>query len=202
MASYRTIRIVPLILTLFVVAISIAALISVTRYFFFSNKNGTTVITQTNPVKDALLSTASDRSVRVTVRGRITSDENFRTYQIKITPSQRKMTTFQGYRDKEIKNITVSNNTAAYEQFVYALYYAGLIQGTQLTGASNDTRGLCATGFLYEFEIYKGDKRAVQLWTTNCKGVRGSLVANVYVLINLFNDQIPNYMTLTNGLWR
>ncbi len=202
MASYRTIRIVPLILTLFVVAVSIAALISVTRYFFFSNKNGTTVVTQTNPVKDALLSTASDRSVRMTVRGRITADENFRSYQVKITPSQRKMTTYQGYRDNEIKNITLYNNTAAYEQLVYALYFAGLTQGTQLTGASNDTRGLCASGFIYEFEIFKGDKRVMQLWTTNCKNIRGSLVANYSVLANLFNDQIPNYQTLINGLWR
>jgi hypothetical protein len=200
MANYRTARIIPITLTLIIVAIAIAALVSVVRIIFFPNSTGTS-ISQTNTIKGSLLSTSADRSVRMTVRSKIVADENFRTYQIQVTPNERTLKTFKGYLDQPIDNISLGNNIPAYEQFVYALYRANLIKGTELTGDNNDMRGVCATGLLYEFQVLKADKQIDQLWTTSCSSSRGSLSATVGQLTNLFISQIPKAQLLINKLW-
>jgi hypothetical protein len=200
MANYRTARIIPIALTLIIIAIAIAALVSLARLFFFSSS--TMTASQVNTTKEALLSTSADRSVRMTVRGGIIADEDFRTYQIQVTPNGRTLITYKGYLGQPIDNIYLGNNIPAYEQFVYALYRANLIRGTELTGDSNDLRGVCAIGFVYEFQVLKADKQIDQLWTSSCSNARGSLSANVGQLTNLFTAQIPDSQLLIDKLWQ
>lgn len=200
MANYKTTRIIPIAMTLIIIAIAIAALVSAARVVFFPSVGMGN--SQTGTIKDTLLSTSADRSVRMTVRGKIVADEDFRTYQILITPNVRKLQTFKGYLDQPIDNISLGNNIPAYEQFVYALYRANLIRGSELTGDSNDLRGVCATGRVYEFQVLKADKQIDQLWTTSCSNSRGSLSANVSQLTNLFIDQIPGAHSITSKLWQ
>lgn len=201
MANYKTARIIPVALTLIIIAIAIAALVSLARFFFFSGSTSTTT-SQASTTKEALLSTSADRAVRMTVRGNIVADEDFRSYQIQATPNGRTLITYKGYNNQPIDNISLGNNIPAYEQFVYALYRDNLIRGTKLTGDSNDMRGVCATGYVYEFQILKADKQVDQLWTSSCSNARGSLSANVGQLTNLFNAQIPDSQSLIYKLWQ
>lgn len=191
MASYRNSRIIPIALVLIIIAVAIAALISLARTVFFSGNSQSPTV-QVDVSKEALLSTTADRSVRMTVRGAIVADEEFRSYRITITPASRTLTTYTGYLEKPIDSTTLSNNIPAYEEFVFALDKANYVKGTELTGERNDTRGLCASGLIYEFEVLQNDSPVKSLWTSTCKGSKGSLDANLEQITQLFASQIPD----------
>jgi hypothetical protein len=194
MANYRRSRIFPIALILIIVAVSIAAMISLVRVVFFNNSstNTTTVTSQADIGRQALISTTAGREVDVIVRGPIVADEDFHSYAIKITPSSRSLTTYNGYLDRVVDNVSLGNNIPAYEELVYSLDNANLAKGTELVGDKNDTRGICASGSLYAFSIIDSGKPIETLWTSTCSGSRGSLNANVNQLMTLFQDQIPN----------
>lgn len=191
MASYRNSRILPIALILIIVAVAIAALVSLARAVFFAGDSQPTT-SQLDVSREALLSSTADRSVRMTVRGAIVADEEFRSYRITVTPSSRTLTTFTGYLDKPISTISLANNVPAYEEFVYALDKADLIEGTELTGERNDIRGICASGLVYEFAVLQNAEPIKNLWTSTCKGSKGSLDANVEQLRGLFVSQVPD----------
>lgn len=198
MARYNNTRIAPIALILIIVAIAIAALVSLSRAVFFSRQ--TTTTTQSDTSQSQLLNTAADRAVRMTVRGRIVADEDFRSYQITATSSSRTFVTSAGYLNTQIDRVALGNNIPAYEELVYALNRANLDKGTELSGDQNDTRGICATGRLYRFELLKADKTVKTLWTSTCKGSAGSLDGNVTQLASLFTVQIPNARSLISKI--
>lgn len=183
-------RFIPIIFVLVIIALIIAAAVSVVRIFTGGGGEPTTSITDTS--SQALLSTTADRKVRMTVRGQITGDETFRSYQITATPGHRTFTRYQGYEGNPLVNKTYDNNVKAYDEFVHALNLANLPKGTQLTGNADDTRGVCAGGVLYEFEIINGSSVVKRLWTTTCLGNKGSLAGDVGQLQQLFIAQIPD----------
>lgn len=187
-------RILPVILVLIVVAVAITAMISLGRAMF--SGGGSPTVTPVNSGKDALTKTTADRSVKMTVRGPIVAQENFHSYLIKVTPSSRNMKTYTGYLSNEVDNEQLDNNVQAYTQFVYALSRAKLMDGTPLSGDANDTRGICATGTVYEFEVLQGGKSVQKLWTSTCKGSQGSLNASLAQVGRLFRLQIPDFSKL------
>lgn len=189
-------RIVPIILVLIVVAIVIAALVSIGRAVL----GGNTSTGQSNPGRDSLLTTTPDHSVRMTVRGPIVANENFHSYQVTINSTSRSLATFQGYLDQPIDSKGYDNNVQAYEQFVYALDKANMMNADELTGDQNDTRGVCATGIVYEFEAIDNGSTVKKLWTSTCKGSPGSFKASVTQVSNLFLTQIPDEKALLSKL--
>ncbi len=186
----RSTQIIPVILIVIIVVVSVAAIVALTKTLFFGGDD-----TQTEQQQDAdvtaLLDTTADRGVRMTVRGMITANEKFRSYQIVITPNQRTMTTYAGYLDTPIDTVQYNNNVKAYTEFVYALHRAGMVAGEQLQGAADDTRGICAGGKVLVFETIQNKKTVKRLWTTTCKNAKGSLEASSSQLGDLFLGQIP-----------
>ncbi len=198
MSRYRKTRIAPIALMLIIVVVVIVGLVSLTRAIFFSGQ--TTTTSQSDVSQTALLSTAADRSVRMTVRGKIVADENFRSYQITATPSSRSFVSYTGYMGSGASQVALGNNIPAYEQFVYALNRVDLAKGSELTGDENDTRGVCATGLLYSFEILNANKSVKTLWTSTCKGSSGSLDGSVTQLSALFAAQIPGSRSMISKI--
>ncbi len=190
MANLKLTRIIPIALILIIVAIAIAGLVTLARTVFFSGGSGTA--SQADVGKEALLSSDADHSVAFSARGPIVASESFKTYQIKITPSSRALTMYKGYSGQVVNKVSFDNNVTSYQQFVFALHKANLIKGSELTGDSNDTRGICASGSVYEFTVMAGTNTAKQLWTSTCSGSKGSLSASADQLISLFMAQIPN----------
>jgi hypothetical protein len=189
-------RIVPVILVLIVIAIVIAALVSVGRAIFSDDAQ----TGEANPGRDALLDTSLGHSVRMTVRGPLVANEEFHSYQVSVDASNRALTTYQGYLEQSIGSKTYGNNLKAYEQFVYALDKANFMNGAELEGDKNDTRGICATGLVYEFEVINAGSTVKRLWTSTCKGSPGSLKASVTQVKNLFLKQIPDSDKLLRNL--
>lgn len=180
--------------------IAIVALVSAGRALF----GGKPATEQSNVQQDKsqanLLDTSSNRGVRATVRGAIVADENFRSYQIVVTPSSRTMTAYKGYLGEVIDSKQYSNNVKAYDEFVHALDKANFTKGQQLPGDKDDTRGICATGTVYEYDLLDGTNSTKHLWTSTCDGSKGSLQASVSQVQNLFTKQIPDYSDLTRGM--
>jgi hypothetical protein len=191
---FNTTKILPFILIAGIIIIAIAAIVSVGRLIF--SGTSTPVATPVDTSRDALRSTAAGNSVSVTVRGPIVGDEDFRSYVIDVSPESRSVKTYQGYRNTVIDQKIVANTTQAYEEFVYALDRAGLASGAEYQGDRNDTRGICATGKLYEFSILKDGQSVKTLWTTSCRSAAGSLRANEALLVPLFKDQVPDAQKL------
>ncbi len=170
--------------------IAIVAIVSLARAIFFSG--GSQAPQQVDVSRDALLNTSVERKVQMTVRGPIVADEQFHSYRITVTPSSRALVTYSGYLNAQLDSIDLSNNSAAYGEFVHALDKANLALGAQFPEDKNDTRGICATGRVYEFAIMNGSDVVKHLWTSTCKGSPGSLRASTEQLRNLFLRQIPD----------
>lgn len=183
-------RFIPIIFIGLIVVLLIAAIISVVRVVTGGDDQPTGDVLDTT--NQALLATDTSRSVRMIARGNIVGNENFRSYQVVVRPDQRTFVRYKGYLEEPLVTKKYTNNHKAYEEFVYALSRAGLAKGTALTGDADDTRGVCARGIVYEFEIIQGSKVLKRLWTTTCPDAKGSLVGDVGILQQLFVDQIPD----------
>jgi hypothetical protein len=194
MAKYRTSRILPTILVVVIIIIAIVALISVARAIFFSGSSPSESVADTT--EQSLLNTTASNSVSMSVRGPIVAEENFHSYRIVISPTSRQITTYNGYLGTVVQQQTLSNNTAAYEEFVNALNLAKMTEGNQPADGPGDVRGICATGRLSEFSILSNEQPIETLWTSTCSGSQGTLRANDTQLSNLFTAQIPDAKTL------
>ena len=192
MSSYRTNRFLPIVIIS--ILIVVVALIAAASSGFFSSFEPST-----DSSREALRSTTADRAVRLTYRGPIKADENHYSYIIEVSPSARILTVYKGYERINIGGLSLENNVSSYEQFVYALDRANMMNGAEAKGDSNDTRGICAEGYLYKFETLKDSKPSKTLWTTSCGD--GSLRAGRTYLRSLFIDQIPNAQTKIDELW-
>jgi FlaG/FlaF family flagellin (archaellin) len=190
-------RIFPVIIVLVVIAIAIAALVSVGRAIF---GGGDQPSTTPDTSQQALLNSSDTHSVRMTVRGKIVADENFRSYQVLVTPSSRTLTTYSGYLAQPITASQLGNNVKAYEEFTHALDKANLAKGTAFSGDQDDIRGVCASGSVYEFDIMDNNNTIKHLWTSDCKGSSGSLKASVKQLQSLFLGQVPDQKSLLSKI--
>lgn len=194
-------RIIPVIVVLIVIGIAIWALIALGRAMFSGEGDtGGNGVVPAPSGKTALLDTTADRSVRMVARGPIVAEENFHSYSMTITPDSRNMTTYVGYVGQTVNSEQLGNNVQAYTQFVNALSRANLMEGTPLTGEANNINGICATGYVYEFEVMQGTDSVQKLWTSTCKGSQGSLKANLTQVMSLFRAQIPNYSKLVDQI--
>ena len=191
-------RIFPIIIVILVVALALAALVSIGRVIF--GGGGGSSEQKIDDSQSALLDTSGGSHVMMSVRGPIVSDENFRSYQLDISPSGRNMTTFAGYSGKRIDSRQLGNTTTAYEEFVYALNRLNFMKGDALEGKDNETRGICPTGRLYEFVVMRGDRVVKQLWTTSCGGARGSFRTNLEQTRALFLRQVPDSNRLASSI--
>jgi hypothetical protein len=190
-------RIVPIIVTIVVVALVISGIVALGRVFFSSSSSSTST---TPTLSSSVLNTGEDRSVRWTVRGPIVADENFRSYQITISASSRNYTVYSGYLKSVISTNSYENNDRAYDEFVHALINADI---TNTRSASNDDlRGVCATGGIaYEFETLNGSDVDQSLWSSTCSQSKGTMAADALKIHALFVNQIPDFKPLFTSVY-
>lgn len=184
----------PLIIIIVIVALVIAAVVSIGRALFNNNDgNDTEQTSQVSEERAALLNTSAGRSVTLTVRGPIVAEENFTSYRISASNNERSMKVYKGYLESETNGKTLGNNTQAYEQFVYALDKANMVETRNAASDDElkDLRGICARGYVYEYAVLSGGNEVKKLWTSTCDGSKGTLEASTEQLNQLFLAQIP-----------
>ena len=200
MARLKGTKILPVALTLIIVAIVFATLVTIIRVAFFSSSDNSN-LAEISAGRDDLVDSSAGRSVQMVVRGNIVGDENFRSYKIVITPNSRTVTKKIGYLGDSKILFNDVNNIQAYEQFVNALDKANLMNGAEFTGDKDDMRGICATGRVYDFIISDYNQVKKHLWTSTCAGSPGSLTANLQQVYNLFTAQIPDSKSIIDKIW-
>lgn len=186
-------RIFPVLLVVLVVVFLIFVLVSIGRTIFSDTgkNNQPTGEVKVTP-RDELLVTTQGRAIRMVVRGPIVADEDFRSYQIIITPTSRQLVIYKGYLGELIDKVELTNNEAAYAELVHALDKQRFGADEPFVAAKDDTRGVCASGTVSEFDIIKDDRSVYHVWTSTCSGSKGSLTANEANLRNLLLKQIPD----------
>ena len=194
-------RFIPILLVIVIMIVAIAAVIAIGRALLgggSSNNSTNTVVTDEG--RTALLTVDTSRSVRLTVRGPIVSNESFRSYRVTISPEERDITTYEGYLEKVIETKKFDNNNRAYEELVHALDKRRMMDGRVLTEEQNDLRGICASGQIYQFDTLVNGETVRSLWTSDCDGSKGSATANVSEVINMFLNQIPEGRKIVSGV--
>jgi len=185
-------KLVPIAIIFFIVIIVIVAVVSIGRSFFNTTEE-TTVEEDVDKGRTTLLDVDSGNSVKMTARGPLVADENFQSYSILITSGSRDLTIYNGYLDSVKKRKTLDNNAKAYEEFVYALDKANYMKGeVPADDDKNDLRGICATGYVYEYSVLSENEPVKRLWTSTCGGSPGSLDASTQQLNDLYFEQIPD----------
>lgn len=187
-------RFFPLVIIIIVVALVIAAIVSIGRAVFNSGNDQPAVETsRIDKNREALLNTSTGRSVSMTVRGPIVAEEEFTSYRVSISNAERAMNVYKGYLEERTNGKSLGNNTQAYEQLVYALDKANMVQANAQTEdeTNEDLRGICARGYVYEFAVLSGGNEVAKLWTSSCEGSKGTLDASKEQLSELFLAQIP-----------
>lgn len=185
-------RFIPILLVVVITIVAVAAVIAIGRALMGGGGQPTESVVQIDEGRQALLASDSSRSVRLTVRGPIVADEKHRSYQITVSPDTRKMNIYEGYLDKELEAKTLGNNTKAYEEFIHALDKRKMMSGKVLTDEQNDLRGVCASKKIYELETLVNGETVKRLWTSDCEGAKGSALANVPEVVDMFMKQIPD----------
>ena len=185
-------RIFPMILIAVVVIALVAGLVTVGRYLFSGNGGDEQTQSRQEIASEQLTTATADSSVRMTIRGPLVADENFRSYRISVSPDSRDYAQYSGYLDDQLEAKSYQNNRQAYVQFVHALDKAALTkEGRYTEEEASDLRGICATGLVYEFEILDAGEVKQNYWTSTCKGSPGTFGASVEQVKSLFRAQIP-----------
>lgn len=186
-------RIFPVLLVVLIVIFLIFILVSIGRKIFSDNSKTNRSVSEVRITpRDELLVTTQGRGVRLVVRGPIVADEDFRSYQITVTPTSRQMVVYKGYLGELVDKIDLANNEAAYAEFVHALDKQRFGADEPFVSAKDDTRGICATGTVSEFDILKDNASIYHVWTSTCGGSKGSLTTSEPNLRNLLLKQIPD----------
>lgn len=193
-------RFVPILLVIGITIVAVAAVIAIGRAIMGGGSNTETPAGQVDRARAALLSSDSSRAVRLTVRGNIVGDEDFRSYQVTISPDSRDMTTFEGYLGDVIETVDFENNFVAYEELIFALDKRKMMDSRALSEDQNDLRGVCANGKLYEFEVLVNGETLQKLWTSDCGGAKGSALAEVSEILDMFLKQIPDGNKIARGI--
>ena len=194
-------RFIPILLVIVITIIAVAAVIAIGRALLgggSSNTTDTTAVTDEGRV--ALLTVDVSRAIQLTVRGPIVSEEKFRSYRVTIGPESREITTYEGYLGNVLETKKFDNNTRAYEELVFALDKRRMMDGRPLTEEQNDLRGICASKQVYEFETLVNGEAVRSLWTSDCEGSKGSALANVSEVIDMFLNQIPDGRKIVSGV--
>jgi len=134
---------------------------------------------------------SSDAVVRLTVDGRIVSEQEHRAYQITIGRSEVRLETLKGYEYETVTTKTYENNQEGFYNFLRALSIAGFDRGVDPENDdNNDERGVCADGQRYVYEIIQGTSEEQRFWSTSCGG-DGTFKGNAAAVRQLFQKQIP-----------
>lgn len=194
-------RFIPILLVIVITIVAVAAVIAIGRALLgggSSTTSDTTAVTDEGRV--ALLTVDVSRAIQLTVRGPIVAEEKFRSYRVTISPESREITTYEGYLGNVLETKEFDNNTRAYEELVFALDKRRMMDGRPLTEEQNDLRGICASKQVYEFETLVNGETVRSLWTSDCEGSKGSALANVSEVINMFLNQIPDGRKIVSGV--
>lgn len=176
----------------FLAVIAFIILVFVLIFSLTGHQSDTTGSKPTEQLADYADST---KTVRLTIGGIIRADSTYHEYQITIGQNRSTMNVYSGFQGNVVATQSYDNNQSAYRNFLFALERAGFDKGNAKAKVGEVT-GACPTGNRYLMEVWDGNDRLQQYWTSSCNG--GNFKGNLSQVLTLFRWQIPDYSKLTN----
>ncbi len=141
----------------------------------------------------------TDAQVQMITDGQVNGDDLHRQIRITIGRGTRKIDIIQGYQGHVIFTKSFSNNEDAYNIFLQAIYGANFTKSRKTNIIYEYS--VCALGQHYTYNLINTGSNStnLSLWTTSC-GANGTSAANTPLLQSLFNNQIPDYDTITGDV--
>ncbi len=140
----------------------------------------------------------TDATVSMTIDGPINANQDHQQIRILVNNQDATFQHIQGYQGNVVNQQNFANNVDAYTNFLFALLRTGFTQGNN-SKLLADERGRCPLGDRYIFELTEGGKTLQRYWATSCGGTQ-TYGGNLSTTITLFQNQIPNYSNLSQGI--
>ena len=137
----------------------------------------------------------TDAAVSLTTDGIVNGDDLHRAIRVIVNSTTRELDIYQGYSSHVLTFQTFGNTLEAYTVFLKALNNRGFLTKTMATKSPANEQGQCPLGFRYILDLNQDNSDISRTWSSTCDtGTAGGDVASI---LELFQDQIPNYSTLT-----
>ncbi len=133
-----------------------------------------------------------------TVQGRLVGQDQRKAIRIVVSQTERRYEVLNGYEETVESVQRFQNSPAAYEAFLRALDVAGFSKERKV--ANNDERGVCPQGNRYIYSLEDGSERVIRSWSTTCSAAQGPFAGSARSIKQLFQDQIPEYNKLVQGV--
>ncbi|MEI9913794.1 MAG: hypothetical protein WDN66_02205 [Candidatus Saccharibacteria bacterium] len=177
----------------FLACVGLAILLAILLFTGGSGKKSP--IIPVKPVTPLTSYANTDAQVRMVVSGPITAPQNFNTGIITVDRNTTSFDLIQGYDGNVINSKIYNNSENSYQNFLYALHYAGFTQSMKAAVPSNI--GLCSTGDRYDFYLIENGNNILHTFMTSCSASPRSFAGNFGLVNTLFERQIPDLSTLT-----
>ncbi len=143
----------------------------------------------------------TDTLVQFTLDGPINAEQQHVGYRITVSATEADIAIFSGYQSNITQSKTYVSNSAAYTSFLNALQLAGFTKGDSSPKAQTNESGYCPQGSRYTYSIINPDTSQTKqrFWSTTCGG-QGTFKGNVALVHSLFEDQIPDFTSMTSQL--
>jgi hypothetical protein len=139
----------------------------------------------------------TDAEAVVTIDGPVNAAQNHQQVRITVDRDNVTFEQLKGY-DGSVTNMQhFANTDNAYAVFLLSLAHAGFTKGDNSSSLS-DERGICSLGDRYIFQFRQDGQDIERYWATSCGNPKTYLGA-LSLTITLFQNQVPNYTTLTQN---
>jgi hypothetical protein len=133
-----------------------------------------------------------------TIQGRLVGQDQRKSVRIVVSQRERRFEILNGYEESVESVQRFQNSPAAYDTFLRALDAAGFSKERKV--AVTDERGVCPQGNRYIYDLEDGSDHVLRSWSTTCSTAQGNFAGNAVTTRQLFQDQIPEYSKLIQGV--
>lgn len=139
-------------------------------------------------------------TVTMATDGIVNGDDIHRQIRIIVGKDSRELDVIQGYSGHVIFKHTLYNNRNAYLVFLKAINNEGFLSKNLRPKAGSDSQGQCPVGYRYVFHLSQNGTDLFTSWASTCGQQVGNFNGTLDALQGLFQNQIPNYSTLTQNV--
>jgi hypothetical protein len=140
----------------------------------------------------------TNAEVRMTIDAPVNSQEQHQDILVTVNSDQVTFEQQSGYDGQVVNQQQFASNDNAFQVFLRALDYAGFTNGDTDKSLS-DERGYCPLGDRYIFELIQNGQDVERYWATSCSNPK-TYKGNLDLTVTLFQNQVPQYGSLTSGV--
>ncbi len=136
----------------------------------------------------------------LTIDGPIVANQNFNQVIIKVSSLYTKIYIIDGFNNSTVQKQVFSNNSNSFNAFLKSLALNNFEVKSNNSNGLSGPIGVCPGGDSYIFKLINGSQTIVNTWQTNCLNQPYTFGGNLSEVLNLFENQIPNYNQDVNNL--